>query len=316
MLYISYNNLNMNNQTIYNLIKNNYELPIIAWLNYNKIGANSEKTTQIAREIFWCAFDNEMTNEDFEYMRSYIDIKPFVFEEGNIWTKLTEYFETEKYTNFFKQIFQLTPNGLNTSPNACAGKGELLYRLLRPESTQPSSGDILDNGTKIEIKGNEVRMSSLNITGKNYKDITQELFRDYIVGNTISRGGLRNQVAYEVEKKQYKTHFTEQFANKNITTNIELFENLLTKLNVNGDIKSMCNKIFENNIYNQEYYQRILLNDFFNKYKNSMQFDKLFIMGTGDNIKIISTDEDLIKVHIYADYFRINQNGLIGWYIE
>ena len=24
------------------LIKNNYELPIIAWLNYNRIGANSE----------------------------------------------------------------------------------------------------------------------------------------------------------------------------------------------------------------------------------------------------------------------------------
>ena len=103
---------------------------------------------------------------------------------------------------------------------------------------------------------------------------------------------------------------------KNLPTFYGLLENLLTNLNVDGDIKTMCNKIFENNIYNQDYYQRILLNDFFNKYKNSMQFDKLFIMGTGDNIKIISTDEDLKKVHIYADYFRINQNNLIGWYIE
>lgn len=306
----------MNCDTMYHLIKHNYEVPIITWLNYNKIGANHIKTTQIAREIFWCAIDNNMSNEEFEYIRSYVDVKPFVFEEGNLWNKINQYFGTDKYTNFFKQVFQLTPNGLNTSPNACAGKGELLYRMLRPESRQPSSGDILDDGTKIEIKGNEVRMSSLNITGKNYKDITNDIFSDYIQGNTISRGGLRNQLAYEVEKKQYNTHFTEQFANKDIATNIRLFKNLLTKLNVAGDIELMSNIIFETGVYNQEYYQKILLTDFFNKYKNSMQFDKLVIMGTGENIKIVSNDDDLKKVHIYADYFRINQNGLIGWYIE
>ena len=306
----------MNSSHISHIIKNDYELPIIEWLKFNNIGANSEKTTQIAREIFWCAADNLMTNDDFQYMRSFIDVKPFMFEEGNLWDRITIYFESDKYTNFLKQIFHLTPNGLNTSPNACAGKGELLYRLLRPTSKQPSSGDILDNDLKIEIKGNEVRMSSLDITGKDYKNITSRTFNEHIQGNTISRGGLRNQVAYEIEKKQYNEFYKTEFATNELETNIKLFEKLLSELKINGDIATMSKNIFENGHYNQECYQKILLNDFFTKYKNNMQFDKLMIMGTGNDVKIISNEDDLQKVSIYADYFRINQTGLIGWYIQ
>jgi hypothetical protein len=53
----------------------------------------------------------------------------------------------------------------------------------------------------------------------------------------------------------------------------------------------------------------------YNKYKQKMGFDKMYIFGNGTNVKIIVGPEHLNKIQITNDYFRINQPGNVGWYI-
>jgi hypothetical protein len=53
----------------------------------------------------------------------------------------------------------------------------------------------------------------------------------------------------------------------------------------------------------------------FIKYQQKSEFNKMYIFGNGTNVKIISNPEDLDKIQIVADYFRINQAANVGWYI-
>jgi hypothetical protein len=41
----------------------------------------------------------------------------------------------------------------------------------------------------------------------------------------------------------------------------------------------------------------------------------MYIFGDGTDVKIIGSMEDLDKMKITNDYFRINQSLNIGWYI-
>lgn len=284
------------------------------WLEKNEIGKTKEKRIDIARHMFWLFLENELTVEDIDEIILHIDNNPFYFKENDIWKSIEDYFKKEKYVNFFRGISNLTPSGLNTSPNACCGKFELLYRLLRPLSRQPDKGDICDNGENIELKGEEVRISSSQITGKNYNKITQRIFEKHISGNIIKSGGLKGIMAFEIEKKQYYDHYNNEFKKCSKQQVQELFSELLCSLLIdfnNDDLQS----IFDSE-YNQKYFQKLLMKDWFNKYKKNSEFTKMIIFGNGTDVKIIESDFDLDKLEITNDYFRINQNANIGWYIK
>ena len=60
---------------------------------------------------------------------------------------------------------------------------------------------------------------------------------------------------------------------------------------------------------------KIILQKMFIKYKEKSEFDKMYIFGDGTNVKIISGPEDLNKIQITDNYFRINQTNTVGWYI-
>ena len=285
------------------------------WLSNNKIGSNTGKREKISQEMFWCIINNNINIDDIKNMINHINNNKYVFTNGSLWDSLSNYFNNEKYFKFFKEIFELTPTGLNTSPNACCGKGELLYRLLRPKSIQPKKGDIIDNNEKIELKGKEIRISSSDINGKQYIKIINNIFSSYIKGKEIKKGGLKGSINCEIEKTQYESHYIEEFSKIDTEKTIKLFENLLDKLNIEGNHLELSKKICKNG-FNQEEYQRILLIDFFIKYKKKMKFDKLIILGDGNNVKIIKNVEDLSILKIYADYFRINQSLCIGWYVK
>jgi hypothetical protein len=285
------------------------------WLKDNKIGSTSEKTNNISKDLFWIIIENNITLEEIKKIQTYINENEYIFVEGSLWSSLSKYFNNDKYLNFCNNIFELTPIGLNTSPNATCGKGELLYRLLRPKSIQPNRGDIIDNNKIIELKGKEIRISSSDITGKYYKKIIHNIFNNKIIGNKVKQGGLKDSITYEIEKKQYQSHYIEEFSKIDTKITINLFENLLAKLNVDGNLLELSKIICENG-YKQDEYQRILLIDFFTKYKKKMKFDKLIIFGYGNNIKIIETEKDLCKLKIDKDYFRINQSSCIGWYVK
>ncbi len=288
---------------------------IYEWLDENKIGSTDDKKEMIQWEILRCVYKHSIEPAVISEMKKKLRNTCFTITSGDLFGNLLAYFDgNEKYVAFFKDISELTPSGLNTSPNACCGKFELLYRLLRPNSIQPKRGDIVDNGEKIEIKGSDVRISDTELTGIDYKKNCTKIFEGLIEGNTVSKGGLKGTSVYEIEKEQYKHHYEKEFA-KNIALSKQLLQ---TYFHDNGwacsDVE--IERIFKNDAWDQDTMKKIILEKMFIKYKVKMEFDKMYIFGDGTDVKIIGSVEDLDKIKIKADYFRINQTANVGWYIE
>lgn len=297
----------------FNTELNNKLSVVREWLNENKIGATKEKTENVVWEIFRYVVKHGIES-DIHAIKEKLKQTKCIIGEGNLWEYLLEYFEgNTKIVAFCQDISELTPSGLNTSPNACCGKFELLYRLLRPNSTQPKKGDIMDNGEICELKGCEVRISDTELTGLEYKKKCSKIFEGHIVGNSVKTGGLKGSNVYEIEKKQYKNHYQTEFA-KDINVSKKL---LGEYFNENGwkctDDEIDC--IFENDTWNQDIMNKIIIRKMYNKYKQKMGFDKMYIFGNGSDVKIVINPEDLDKIQITNDYFRINQAANVGWYI-
>ena len=288
---------------------------LINMLRTNNICTTEEKRLSVAREMFWSFTDSELEQNDLKVIQSKIKVVEFTFTQGNLWTQLDQYFRNPKYIKFFRLIFNMTPVGLNTSPNACCGKGELMYRLLRPLSSQPKKGDIQDGARKLELKGSETRISSQNITGKQYASITRNALSSLISGNTVSSGSLKDTIQYEIEKGKNREHYSSEFAKLEFLVRknamIEIFKGLNIDVTSSDSIDTIVAKDF-----NQELYQRTLLADFYSKYKKQSEFDTLIFFGDGTNVKMLSSVADLDKVVITNDYFRIAQSANIGWYIK
>ena len=284
-------------------------------LKSNNICTTEEKRLSVAREMFWAFIDSELEQNDLKIIQSKIRVSEFIFTEGNLWTQLDEYFRSPKYIKFFRLIFNMTPVGLNTSPNACCGKGELMYRLLRPLSSQPKKGDIQDGTRKLELKGSETRISSQNITGKQYATITRNALSCLIGGNLVSSGSLKNTIQYEIEKSKYRQHYSSEFAKLEFSVRKNALTEIFKGLNIDSTSSDAIDTIVVKD-FNQELYQKTLLVDFYSKYKKHSEFDTLIFFGDGTNVKMLSSIADLDKIVITTDYFRIAQSANIGWYIK
>ena len=283
------------------------------WLDANKIGATTEKRETIVWELFPCVVKH-CVESDIPVIMGQLKQNQFRITSGNLWEDLLKYFNgNTKYVAFFEDISKMTPCGLNSSPNACCGKFELMYRLLRPDSTQPKRGDIMDNGEKYELKGCEVRMSDTKLTGEQYRKNCTKLFEEHIAPNNVKTGGLKGASVYEIEKKQYKEHYQKEFG-KDVTKSRQLIRAYFTE---NGwECSDMeIERIFDNGVWSQEIMNKVIVEKMFIKYKQKMGFDKMYIFGDGTNVKVICEPTDLDKIQITADYFRINQTGPVGFYV-
>lgn len=300
----------------------NYIEFIISWLEENEIGNSQKKRDKIARDIFiHVCQPNKITIENLKNIKNHISSHEFTKDKfsGNIWVTITEYFDNDPcYKLFFKDLSELRSYGYSTSPNAACGNFELLYRILRPNSRQPTRGDIKDGETEIDIKGTEIRVFHEKMTGKQYKTATDELFGPTnIEPNQVTRGGLKGKTAYEIEKPAYVEHYRKEFSRRTLEDNIQLMIEYLKMLDIEDDInesiKQKAQSIFGNDgLYNRQRLVDIIVQDF---YKNCN--GKWIIFGNGNNIRSIGEKKDLIKFAPYQnDFFRINQPMKIGWYIS
>ncbi len=306
-----------------------YIKSFITLLKKAEIGKTTEKREQIAGELFFKCI-TECPDFNQKHIETIIDITHnvhFVYEEGNIFDTIEKYIgentdnESSRCINLFlREIAKLNPTGLNKSPNACCGKWELLYRILRPESIQPKTGDIDDNGKKLEIKGKLVRFSAASITGNRYIKESNSAFKDtqFSGNNTITKK-YKGKKVFEIEKKTHEAHYGNQFLN-NPDEAINAIAKYLTLLELEEtDEKAIEESKKIINIDPENYQKRLrkyLLKKFFNNYKDRVGFDRLIIFGEGDNVKFIDNEEDLNKLTITKDYFRIGQDFKIGWYVE
>jgi hypothetical protein len=284
------------------------------WLAENNIGKTNEKRKSIARDILYsCIFDSGLNIDDIRNIKQFIHENTFDMFHGNLFNNINTYFKTDKYNKFWRNVFELKPDGLSTSPNASCGKVELLYRLLRPNSRQPPKGDIIDEGVEIDIKGNDIRLNHKKMTGKDYKVMTDNLFdTTKIQPNIVPSGKLKGNSAYEIEKKRHEPHFKKEFSKINSDERIELIDQYFKKIDIKGDTRCNAEKVFETGEYNRIKLVTIIIQDFM---KNLDSY-KWIIFGDGTNVKDLRTIDDLYKFEIEEDYFRINQPYKLGWYIK
>ena len=293
---------------------------ITSWLEEFSIATTKAKQQSIVQEMFWPCYYNKIGIEEIDTLVNKIKTNPFEFSEGHLWNQLETYLsdamlEEHKLIPFFKDISSITPIGLNTSPNACCGKYELLYRLLRPNSKQPKRGDILETEGIIELKGSEIKIQDNSIRGITYITNTNQIFSDAgFTGNTTTTEKWKKVKVYEIEKTRNKEHYEKEF-NKNITKAKTCFEQYFST-NGWGLTRNELKIMFKNNTWNQEYFQRLTLKKIFQNYKTEKGFQKMIIFGDGTNLKILETEHDLDKLEIYSDYFRIGQTTPVGWYIK
>ena len=307
------------------------------WLSSANIGKTVPKRQAIAQELFWPIFTHGIAVEQIEAAQVSLQATPFQFAEGNVFEQLGVYMQTNGMSGFsngfWKDIAEMTPTGLNTSPNACCGKYELLYRLVRPNASQPNKGDILDDGVVVELKGKEVRLSDPKLSGITYITQTNSIFADQgFTGNTTSTTRWKGQTVFEIEKQQYRDHYAKEFAKNPVrarqllinyfiqndfSCGLPLPLNELPSSAADGWLSAKCKLIVgDAGEFDQELLQRWMLTSFFKKYKEKQGFDKIIVFGDGTNVKFVETPDDLMKLEIYSDYFRIGQSANIGWYVR
>ena len=260
----------MSHQTIATL-----ETTLVCWLTKNNIGSEGLKRVDIARTLFWKVYDHNITSDDIARIQIAFAERPFYIREGNMWDQLTDYMrengmDDSKFIDFWKSVADMTPPGLNTSPNACCGKFELLYRLVRPKSSQPNKGDVLDDGEKCEIKGNEARISHPRLLGTQYIAQTNKVFANSGFRGNYSNAGKTKREVFEIEKRKHYDHFAQQFAT-NPGKARELIAHYLTANQFTNEA-SRC-IINEAGEFDQEELRRVTLRNFFANYKEEQGFD-------------------------------------------
>jgi len=289
-----------------------YEGIINKWISDNDICKHDDKKSDLVWDIIKCMRDSDIGLDDFKEIIEKCKNTDIIIEEGNLWEKLKGHFE-DKHITFLKCISNKCPRALSGSPNADCGKFELFYRSIRPNSKKPKKGDIIDNGEKIEIKGSQIRLFG-DKSGKDYIKDTNMIFEGSgIIGNIPKTGGLQGKQQYEIEKSQYCEYYGEQFC-KDIPKSTGLIKKYFDIHNIeysDNDIQGM----FEGGIWHQLILQYLWLKKMYSLTMSNNGADKMIIFGDGTNIKILDSIDKLNQFKIDTDYFRINQNALVGYYI-
>jgi len=73
--------------------------------------------------------------------------------------------------------------------------------------------------------------------------------------------------------------------------------------------------MFEGGIWNQSILQNLWLKKMYSLTMSNNGADKIIVFGDGINVKILDSFASLAKFKIDTDYFRINQNSTVGYYI-
>lgn len=294
---------------------------ISTWLSESKIGKTKSRQVDIANEIISIVRELEIPLQTLVEFRQGTRTFPR-FKEGNIWLQIENHYSKSPslplILKFTRRLFKICPSGMSTSPNAACGKVELLYRLLRPESSQPTRGDVRDEEESIEIKGETgetgggIRLFGSK-AGNKYCEDTIKIFDGKFEGNSTRTKRWKDRKVYEIEKPQHEKHYQEEFSK-----DIILAKQLLVRyLDENFKIKmDNVDTLFPKGIWCWKELFKLLLRKFYQTTKEKAGFDSLYLFGNGTNLKIIKTEDDLVKLDYDNDYFRIGQGSCVGYYVK
>lgn len=238
-----------------------------------------------------------------------IDVE--IFQNGG---NIRQYLNPRWYELCMKLWVQ-TPKGLGT-PNAAVGEGELMFVFISPNITKPKKGDLFINDKIIELKGEGVRIMG-DISGKEFRKKTLLISDKYNITPNFSKKN--NLPSIEIEKEAHWSYWKRELSKlDNVTKNLFINEYLRC---VDSSYEGISEEI--TNTITIDIIKKEIVKTLFSINIKEGCFDKLVILGNGSNIKIIPKDQNIFNqlldnnsIIIGSDYFRINQNTTIGWYIS
>jgi len=215
-----------------------------------------------------------------------------------------------KWTNFAKALYRQRCVGLGT-PNAASGEGELMFIFLSHHITKPTKGDLKIRERKIELKGEKTRVMG-KITGKEFRRRTLTLPEKYTI--TPNKSYKTNLDCVEIEKKKHRDYWNDELSDFSTTTKKEF---------INDYLKCIDNKDHNVDFVDLELLPKEIVKILYSEMVSDRNFDEFIILGDGTNAKVLSNDVEKFNekvdngtIEIKSDFFRVNQNRNIGWYID
>lgn len=223
-----------------------------------------------------------------------------------------------KWKIFAKELFSQRSVGLGT-PNAASGEGELMFLFLSKRIKKPRRGDLQINGEIIELKGErDVRVMS-EIRGKDFRRKTLEICKEFKL--TPNKALRTNIEAVEIEKVQHLPHWKKELSKLQLNKQKEFINKWLGCLD-NEDHSNSVERIFKHGHFDHDIFIKEIIKILYSITSKNGNFDKFIILGDGTSSKIITKDVNDFNKKVddgeiipLADYFRINQNYNVGWYI-
>ncbi len=286
-----------------------------------KEGSNVKKKDSIIDSLIGATvrFYGEVTEDTLTQIKNFIDDVEhnnvfdlaFFTEGGNI-----DDYIAPKWLDFTKSLWRLRSVGLGT-PNSASGEGELMFIFISPHIHKASRGDLVIDGENVEIKGEEVRVHG-KVTGTEFLRRTNKLVLQYGLKPNIAHKV--NIPAVELEKARHQEHWQEELMKLTLEDRKSFIRDYLRALD---DDRHEVEHLFDVAYLDFHKLRKEIVKILYSYMVNDRSFDKMVILGDGSNAVVISSDcnkfnekIDSEEIPLLADYFRINQDAKVGWYIS
>ncbi len=277
-----------------------------------------KKVNAVLNSLIQAVIDAELSLEDLKKCITDVDngkvINLNFFKNGG--DLFTDYINPH-WVKFAKSLWEQRSVGLGT-PNAASGEGELMFLFLSKDIKKPTKGDLKIGNEILELKGYDPRVSG-KISGKEFRLKTMKICQKF---NLTPNKALKIKIdAVEIEKPQHLDHWKAELAKLSMPKQKEFINEWLKCID-DKEHNDSVEKIFNNNSFNQNILIKEIIKILYSIMVDTGNFDKFILLDEGKNVKIVSKNKEEFNKKIddgeivpVGDYFRINQDFNIGWYI-
>jgi len=236
---------------------------------------------------------------------------------GNLFKSI----QNPRWEQFARELFAQRSVGLGT-PNAASGEGELFLvfssKKIKKIRAANNKNDLWINGKNAELKGEYARISGWK-GGKTFLNDTLTVCKDFSLKPNISK---RGNPAVELEKEIHLSYWRNELSKLFIGEQKDFVGKWLSCID-NQNHDNSLERIFKANYFQQNSLKKEIAKILFAYMVENQNFEKFIILGNGENIKVVPGQVEKFEqklengeIQLGNDYFRINQNYPIGWYIS
>lgn len=317
---------------------NQYQLDVQTiekWLPIKKTA--SKARLDIARQVTSAIHESGLTPQDL--MTAYqndaiLDVDVYVKNTKDFFTAVKD----PKFDTLVRVLFTARPVGLGT-PNAATGEGELVAVICSPRadvSKKSSEGDLLINGKKVELKGDQLRiMAPSGIAGNKLNQHGKSLLSKYQLNENSCKNGLgvepwsidpkpsysKKGKLINNDKYKRQAHWRNEFNRIGEKLAKEFLKEYLDATMDHPFSTSDFDPCFTNGQYDGSKLFEVLILNWFDNFIAKSKWDCFTVISNG-NVRVIK-DHQTFQAFIknksnyqkLDNYFRIFQSNTVGIYV-